>query len=267
MKSFHVSVLENNMYIDSHCHINDPLYKENADVYVKEAIFNNVQILLCIGYDLDSSKIAVEIASKHPEVYSAVGISPQEVKNAKERDLEEIEKLLSNEKVICVGEIGLDYYYEKDVETRNIQYDYFLKQIALANKYHKFISVHCRDAYEDCFTVLKNHKVLKKGIIHCYSGSLEMAREFIKLGYFLGIGGVCTFKNAIKIKDVVKNVSLENIVLETDAPYLTPVPHRGEPNHSKYIPLIALEVGTLKNKSIEEVEEVTSQNFLNLLNK
>lgn len=251
------------MLIDSHCHINDPLYLNKANDYVKEALDSDVRIMLVVGYDLESSKNAVKIANSFSEVYAAIGIIPAEVKNAKKDDLEEIENLIkNNKKIIAIGEIGLDYYWDKDDEAKVKQKDYFVKQIKLANKYSLPINVHCRDAYEDCYKILKEHKVNNKGVIHCYSGSKEMALLFIKLGYKLGIGGTCTFKNAIKIKEVVKTISDKDYVLETDAPYLTPTPYRGKENHSKYLYLIRDEIANLRGEDSNKVEEDSSKNFL-----
>ena len=249
------------MYIDSHCHINDPLFKGKEDDYVNEAKQALVNTMLVVGYDLKSSLDALELANKYDEVYAAVGIIPEEVKRSSEDDLKEIEKLLTHKKVIAIGEIGLDYHWDKDIKEREKQKQFFIKQIELANKYHLPVSIHCRDAYEDTLIVLKNHKVHALGVLHCYSGSLEMAKEFIKLGYLLGIGGTVTFKNAINPKEVAKYVPDTNYVLETDAPYLTPSPHRGEINHSKYIPFIAQEIANLKGTSLEKVAADSSRNF------
>lgn len=254
------------MLIDSHCHINDPVYENNPEAYVKEALDNGISLMLVVGYDLKSSKKAVEIAEKFENVYAAVGIIPAEVKNAKHSDLKEIEKLLVSKKVIAIGEIGLDYYWDKEDSLKNNQLIYFEKQIDLANKHHLPVSIHCRDAYEDCYMTLKHHPVKKLGIIHCYSGSFEMSRLFTELGYLLGLGGTCTFKNAIKPKEVAKHVDRNKYVLETDAPYLAPTPYRGELNHSKYLPLVRDEIAELKGIDPKEVEEDTNRNFNKLFN-
>ncbi len=249
------------MYIDSHCHINDPLFLNKESDYVFEANQADVKVMLVVGYDLKSSIHAVEIADKFDGVYAAVGIIPEEVKRAGEKDLKEIEKLLTHKKVIAIGEIGLDYHWDKEENLRDNQRRFFIRQIELANKYHLPVSLHCRDAYEQTLNILKLHKVHRLGVLHCYSGSVEMAKEFIKLGYLIGIGGTVTFKNAITPKEVAKYVPDTNYVLETDAPYLTPTPHRGEVNHSKYIPLIANEIANLKGISIEKVADDTTNNF------
>lgn len=247
--------------IDTHCHINDEAYLTHPDEYILEAQSAGVSKFLNVGFDLKSSRIAVEIAQKHGNVYAAVGIHPSDVKKAREHDFEEIEKLAKNENVIAIGEIGLDYYWDKDPEVRDYQKKTFIKQIEIANKLNLPISIHCRDAIEDCLTILKKHKVNRGGIMHCYAGSLEMASEFIKLGFLLGFGGTTTFKNAVRPKEVVSKIRSTAYVLETDAPYLTPEPHRGKPNHSKYLFLVRNKIAELRNITPEQVDKETSENF------
>lgn len=253
-------VLENKM-IDSHCHINDPLYRDNPEQYVKEAKEAGVDTLLVIGYDLESSKKAAEIASNYDGVFAAVGIHPTDTKKMGPNDFEEIEKLLSNKKVIAIGEIGLDFYWDKDPEIKENQKRYFKQQIELANKYNLPISIHSREADEATLNVLLETPPIAGGVMHCYAGSKEMMPRFLELGLLVGIGGVVTFKNAIKTKEVAKHVSSNGYVLETDAPYLAPTPHRGTPNHSKYIPLIAQEIANLRGEDIEKVIEDSTNNF------
>ena len=224
--------------IDSHCHINDKTFENFEEEYVKEANASGVSSFLVVGCDLEMSKKAVEIADRFNCCYAAVGVHPSDCKNAGENDLKIIGNMLSNNKVIAIGEIGLDYYWDKEENIKEQQKEYFIKQINLANKYNLPISIHCRDAYEDCLNILKQHPVKRGGIMHCYGGSKEMMKEFIKLGFYIGIGGTVTFKNAVKIKEVAKEVPSDKYLLETDAPYLAPTPHRGEQNHSKYLSLV-----------------------------
>ena len=254
------------MLIDSHCHINDPVYLKNPEQYVLEARQNNVSTMLVVGYDLKSSLDAIKIAEQFEDVYAAIGIIPAEVKNMKQGDLKEIEKLLSHKKVIAIGEIGLDYYWDKDDKLKREQKKVFIEQIRMANKHNLPVSIHCRDAYQDLLEILKLHKINKKGIIHCYSSSPEMAKEFYKLGYLLGLGGTVTFKNAVTPKAVAKEVPMDGFCLETDAPYLTPTPHRGELNHSKYLSFIRDEIANLKNVSPQEIEDVTTNHFKKAFN-
>ena len=242
--------------IDTHCHINDEAFSNNPLEYINIAKENGVNILFVIGYDLNSSKKAVEIAKLSKDVYAFVGIHPSEIKKMNYNDLDEIELLINNEKVIGVGEIGLDYYWDKDEDVKNQQRRFFIKQIELANKYNLPVSIHCRDAQEECLNILKEHPVNRGGIMHCYAGSVEMLDQYRKLNFLIGVGGVVTFKNAVKLKNVVSNCLDTDFVLETDAPYLAPTPHRGEINHSKYIPLIVKQIALLRNDNEESEKQI-----------
>ena len=247
--------------IDSHCHINDELYKNNPAEYVKEAEKAGVFQFLVVGFDEKSSELALDIANKNKPCYAAVGIHPSDTKNAKQDDLEKIKELAKSEKAIAIGEIGLDYYWDKEETVRLQQKEFFKEQIKIANELDLPISIHCRDALEDCLQILKENPVKRGGIMHCYAGSLEMSREFIKLGFLLGFGGTVTFKNSIRPKEVAKNVPSNSYVLETDAPYLTPHPFRGKENHSKYLYLVRDQIAELRNISPEQVEKETTNNF------
>lgn len=247
--------------IDSHCHINDDLYKNSPSDYIKTAKLAGVDEFLVVGFDAKSSEISVEIAEKYDECFAAVGIHPSDVKKSKPGDLEVIKKLCKNPKVVAIGEIGLDYYWDKDQEARNQQKEFFIKQIELANELNLPISIHCRDAIEDCLKILKENKVNRGGIMHCYAGSLEIASEFIKLGYLLGFGGTVTFKNSVRPKEVAAHVPSNSYVLETDAPYLTPDPYRGKENHSKYLYLVRNKIAELRQTTPEQVEIETTNNF------
>jgi len=252
--------------IDSHCHINDEAFLNHPEQYITEAIKAGVTDFLIVGYDLKSSRIAVDFATKLQHSYAAVGIHPSEAKAMKETDLIEIERLLQNEHVICVGEIGLDYYWDKDKTIQNLQKEIFIKQIDLANKYNKPISIHCREAIEECYKILKKHPVNCSGIMHCFAGSKEMAQKYIKLGFKIGVGGTLTFKNSVKPKEVIQSISSEDYVLETDAPYLAPHPYRGQQNHSKYLYLVRDAVCFLRGESIEKVEHDSTYNFKKIFN-
>ena len=206
-----VSVLENNM-IDSHCHINDEQYLNNPLEYINTAKEAGVNTLFVVGYDLKSSKFALEIASLDENVYALVGIHPSDVKKMNSGDLDEIESLISNKKVIGIGEIGLDYYWDKDEDVKKQQREYFIKQIELANKYNLPISIHCREAQEECLNILKEHKPICGGIMHCYAGSKEMVKDYRKLGILIGVGGVVTFKNSVKLKEAVSDANFEESI-------------------------------------------------------
>lgn len=247
--------------IDSHCHINDNLYKENPEEYIKNAENSGVFQFLVVGFDKASSVDAVNISKQFNGCYAAVGIHPSDIKKRKENDLEEIRKLAKDEKVIAIGEIGLDYYWDKDEAIKAEQRKYFIEQIKIANELDLPISIHCREAIDDCLQILKENPVKKVGIMHCFAGSVESAKEFIKLGFLLGFGGTVTFKNAVRPKEVVASVPSDSYVLETDAPYLTPDPHRGKENHSKYLYLIRNKIAELRGISPEQVEKETNENF------
>jgi len=247
--------------IDSHCHINDELYKNNPEEYVKEAEKAGVFEFLVVGFDRKSSEEALEISNKFKGCFAAVGIHPSDVKKMQSGDLEKIKELTKEKKVIAIGEIGLDYYWDKDEDVKKEQREYFIKQIQLANELNLPISIHCREAIDDCLQILKENPVKRGGIMHCYAGSVEYMKEFTKLGFLLGFGGTVTFKNSVKPKEVAMHVPSNFYVLETDAPYLTPHPFRGKENHSKYLYLVRDQIAALRNISPEQVEKETTENF------
>ena len=250
------------MYFDTHVHLNSPKY-ENIDEIIKNASENGVTRMIVVGYDVETSKKALNLAKFYDFVYAAVGIHPSEVKTLREENLSEIEKLLENEKVVAIGEIGLDYYWDKDNKEK--QKEIFVEQLKLANKYNLPIIVHSRDAAEDTYDVLKeNKKYYKKGIMHCYSYSVELAEKFIELGLLLSFGGPLTFLNSKQNKEVVKKIDMKYLLLETDAPYLTPHPFRGKINEPKFVPLVAKEMAKIKEISEEEVARITYDNACNL---
>ena len=247
--------------IDSHCHINDELYKNNPAGYIKESEKAGVFQFLVVGFDEKSSELSLDIANNNEACFAAVGIHPSDAKKAKSGDLDKIKELAKSDKVIAIGEIGLDYYWDKDEDIKEQQREYFKKQIEIANELNLPISVHCRDAIEDCLQILKDNPVKRGGIMHCYAGSLEISNEFIKLGFLLGFGGTVTFKNSIRPKEVAKYVPSNSYVLETDAPYLTPHPYRGKENHSKYLYLVRDQIAELRGVSPKQVEKETDNNF------
>ena len=243
------------MYIDTHCH----LYKEyynSIDEVIKKKKKNGVIRFIVNGCDMKSNIEALELANKYDEVYAAIGFHPTELDDFNDEYFTWLENHINDKKVVAIGEIGLDYHYDNTDKEKEIYV--FRKQLDIAKKYNKPIIVHIRDALGDTFQILKEYDL--KGSIHAYSGSLEMAKEFIKLGYMIGVGGVVTFKNAKNIKDVVKSIPLEYILLETDSPYLTPEPYRGTQNSPKYIPIIAKCISEIKNIQNTDVIRVTTGN-------
>ena len=246
--------------IDTHVHLNDQAYSENLDQIINDAINVGVNKIIVIGYDRKSSIKAVEIANKYNNIYAMVGLHPSDVNKETDLELNWLKELLKEEKVIGIGEIGLDLYWTKDF--KDLQISFFEKQLQMSLEYNLPICIHSRDAIELTYQILSQNKY--RGIIHCYSGSLEMANKFIKLGYLLGIGGVVTFKNT-NLKEVVKNIPLEVIVTETDGPYLAPTPFRGKLNKPEYIRLVVDEIANLKEISPLEVEKQIDENVYNLL--
>ena len=208
------------MYFDTHCHLNSEQLYENRDEFIKHALDNQVEMMVVVGYDLESSKKAVEIAKEHSFIYAAVGIGPNDCLNTTTQDLQIIDEYLNEPKVVALGEIGLDYYWDDVPSDR--QKEIFQQQVDLAKKHQKPIIIHCRDAYEDTYEVLKRNG--HPGIMHCYSGSVEMAKRFIDLGFYISLAGPVTFKNARVPKDVAEKIGLEQLLIETDCPYLTPHP-------------------------------------------
>lgn len=247
------------MFIDTHCHLTSDNY-ENLELLIKEIEPN---IIIINGVDKQTNKEVINLANKYNHVYAAIGIHPEEVNNYSLEDLEFIEENLNNSKIVAIGEVGLDYYWHKD--NKEVQKELFRKQIQIALKHNKPLIIHSRDAIEDTYNLLNeyNEKYNNlKFVLHCYSSSLEMAKRFLKMNVMFGIGGVLTFKNEKKLKEVVKEISLNNILLETDSPYLSPEPLRGKINTPKNIPLIAEKIAELKNIETEKVLEITTKNAI-----
>lgn len=249
------------VFFDSHCHVNDEaLYPKRKEV-VGRALSSSVRTLLVVGYDLASSKLAVEIANEFPCCYAAIGYQPENLEDAKFEDLNVFRELAKNKKVIAIGEIGLDYHWFKEEEHRNKQKEWFVAQIELANELDLPVSIHAREALGDTLSILKSHPLKRKGVLHCYSGSVETMLEMAKLGMYFGFDGPITFKNAIEPKRCVAACPKDRILIETDSPYLAPVPYRGKENESKNIPLIAEEMAKLRGVTFEEMSETLCQNF------
>ena len=224
------------MFFDSHMHLNDERFLGRAEEVVSEAKDAGVPLLFCAGYDLASSRKAVELAERFPEVYAFVGFHPENLEGVSEEALEEIASLAKSKKVVGIGEIGLDYHWFKDLGDHEKQKTWFARQIDLANALGLPVSIHAREAYGDLLLFLKEHPIEEGGVLHCYSGSPEMMREFAKLGLYFGFDGPITYKNAVTPKECVKACPLDRILVEPDSPSLPPVPFRGKENGPKYIP-------------------------------
>jgi TatD DNase family protein len=253
------------MIIDSHVHLNDEDLFPRIEEIIEKAKANGVEAFMCVGYDRESSEMAIEIATMYDEVFAAIGIHPSEAKHYKESDLVWLEENLKHEKVKALGEMGLDYYWDKSNE--NKQKELFIKQINLANKYRLPIIVHMRDAINDTYEVIKEHKDKElSGVMHCYSGSWEYVKNFTDLNLYISLAGPVTFKNAKTPKEIAQKIKLEYLLVETDAPYLAPMPHRGKTNESKNLKYIVKEIATIRNISVEEVEKYTFNNTVKLFN-
>ena len=246
------------MYIDTHCHLSREDY-DDIDKVIEENKNANIDKIVVSGCSRESIEEVMDLKDRYDMVYVTIGYHPEYADTVTESDLDYLKSLLGEKKVVGIGEIGLDYHYTKDNKDKQIWL--FEEQLKIAEEFNLPVVIHSRDATMDTINTLKKYKV--KGIIHCFSGSLETANIYISMGFLLGIGGVVTFKNS-KLKDVVKEVPSESIVLETDSPYLAPVPFRGKINSSKYLEYIANFIAEIKNISLEELAEITSRNASSL---
>lgn len=248
----------NNYLIDTHSHIDMEDF-EDLDAVILNARNAGVEKIILPSVDRNSFEKVIKIGSKYEGVYCALGIHPTEAAHAKDEDFEEIIKLAQNKKTVAIGECGLDYYWDKTYKEK--QKEVFLKQIKIAKKLNLPLLVHDREAHKDTFDLLTENLSGEIGIVmHCFSGSVEFARECVKKGFYIALGGVVTFKNAKKMHEVAKEIPLENLLLETDAPYLTPVPFRGKRNEPAYVKFVAEEIAKIRGISFNEVAEVTTSN-------
>ena len=247
------------MIFDTHAHYDDDAFDEDRDALLSGMKEAGVEYIVNVGASMASSERSIKLAEKYPFVYAAVGVHPDEVGELDEEKFEKLREWTAHEKVKAVGEIGLDYYWDK--EKHDLQKHWFLRQMELAHERNLPMIVHSREAAKDTLDMVIAAKPLElSGIIHCYSYSVEQAREYLNMGYYLGIGGVLTFKNAKKLKEVAEYAPLSQIVLETDCPYLAPVPFRGKRNDSAKIIHVAEELAAIKQVSVEDVLRVTNEN-------
>lgn len=249
--------------IDSHAHLDDRRFNYDRDMLIKNLEKNGVKRVYNIGANLDSSRRTLELAKKYDNIYAVVGIHPHNAKDFNEEIEKELLEMAKHEKVVALGEMGLDFYY--DNSPRDVQKEVFLKQIEMAEKVGLPIVVHTREASQQTFDILKeaigkNNKL--KVLLHCYSGSVEMMREYVKLGCYIALGGVVTFQNAKVTKRVAKEVPLERLLIETDCPYLTPEPYRGKRNEPMFLKYVVEEIAEIRGVSPEEIERATEENTL-----
>lgn len=246
--------------IDSHAHLDDEAFDDDRDQVINALYENGIDFIVNIACDLKSSKTSQELAKTYENIYATVGVHPHDAITYTD-EVEETLKILAQEKkVVAVGEIGLDYYY--DNSPRQIQKEVFKRQLKLANELRKNVVVHSRDASQDTFDILKeaHDKYEFKAVIHCYSQSLEMLKEYLRLGDYISLGGAVTFKNSKIRKEVAKIVPLDRLLLETDCPYMTPVPYRGKRNEPKYVNIVAEYIADLRGISKSDLVKVTDEN-------
>ena len=245
------------MYFDSHAHYDDESFDEDRYELIEAMREKGVDFIVNAAADLTSCETGIALAEKYPFIYCSIGVHPHDVKSLKEEDLEKLKKWAIHKKVVAIGEIGLDYYY--DSSPREAQREWFKKQLLLAKELNLPVIIHSRDACQETFDLIMESGV-KEGVIHCFSGSHELAKEYVKKGFYIGIGGALTFKNAKKTVKVVETIGIENILIETDAPYLTPVPHRGKRNDSSYLQYVVEKIAEIKEMTPDEVASITCQN-------
>ena len=248
-------------FFDSHSHYNDEKFSNDLDEIIKNTYDSNVTRLVCVGYNIEKSIEAIELSKKYNFIYATCGISPNDIEE--NNNLEKIKELAKNEKVVAIGEIGLDYYWNK--ENKELQKELFIKQIDIANEVNKPIVIHTREATVDTIEILKSHPVKQKGIFHCCPLNQELIKEGLKLGFYISFSGNITFKNA-KSQEVVELVPIDKILIETDSPYLAPEPFRGKRNDSRNVKLVAEKIAQIKGIPIEEVARVTYENANKIYN-
>ncbi|HOJ51100.1 MAG TPA: TatD family hydrolase [Syntrophales bacterium] len=246
------------MYIDSHAHLEMADFDLDRDEVVARAEKALVEAIVTVGTNLPDCKKAVELTGKYKGVYAAIGIHPHEAKSASEETFNALKKLAENEKVVAWGEIGLDFYHRYSPPA--VQLEKFVLQLSIAEELDLPVIIHSRDAHEEIKDHLLSWQGKKRGVIHCFSGDRNLARLFLDRGYFISIAGPVTFKNANRLKEVVRYVPLDRLLIETDAPFLSPHPFRGERNESARVTLVAAEIAALKNLTVEEVGYTTAQN-------
>ncbi len=249
------------MYFESHAHYDDRQFHKDRETLLACLPKCGIDVVINSGSDLKSSYMGKELSEQYDYIYFAAGVHPHELYDINDSVLEEIRQLAKHKKCVAIGEIGLDYHY--DTFSKEVQKYWFEKQLEIAKLFHIPVIIHSREAAQDCFDIIRKSGI-NKGVIHCYSGSPEMAEEYIKMGFYIGIGGVLTFPNAKKLVDVAKKIPLEHILIETDCPYLAPIPYRGKRNDSRNLELVVKKLAEIKGVLPLEVANITLKNGENL---
>lgn len=253
--------------IDTHAHINVEHFAEDRDAVVERAAQAGLSHIVNMGDSMESSQSSVALTKIYPMVYTGVGIHPEEAHPMTQADEDQLASWAVLPKVVAIGEIGLDYYWEKDGDKRQLQRELFIRQLDLARQLHLPVCVHNREAHGDTMEILRKEGKGIIGVMHCFSGSLEIAQELVKMGWFIGVDGPLTFKNAAKLPEIVQKLPLERIVVETDCPYMAPVPMRGKRNEPAFVYHVAAKLAQLRGESLEKVARQTRANALELYPK
>ena len=246
------------MLIDSHAHIDDARFDEDRDAVLERAAAADLELIINIGADMASSARSIALAEKYPQIYATVGMHPHDAKEMREQDYNQLLRWANHPKVVAIGEIGLDYHY--DLSPRPVQKEVFLRQLDIARQTDKPFVIHEREAHADTFDIIRTAAKGLSGVFHCFSGSIETAREYLKLGFYISVAGPVTFPKSAKTKEVAKFIPLDRLLIETDSPYLTPQAFRGRRNEPAYVRLVAEEVAELRNLSLAEVAMATTEN-------
>lgn len=248
--------------VDSHCHIDDERFDSDREELISLFEENEIDFLIDPASDVNSGRKILELVKKYDKIYGAVGIHPHEVEGITQKQLDEIYEMSFAKKIVAIGEIGLDYYYDNSPKYK--QKEIFRKQMEIAKKRKLPVIIHTRDAMGDTYDILSEFRGEVIGVMHCYTGSLEMAKRFMELGYYISISGAVTFKNAVNVREMAKEIPLDNLLVETDSPYLTPEPHRGNRNEPKFVRLVAEKIAELKNMEVNDLIYNTNSNARNL---
>ena len=250
------------MLFDSHAHIDDEQFDADREQVIQRALENGVTGMINVGCSMLSSARSVALAGQYQSIYAAVGIHPHDAEGALETDYQQLATWSQQDKIVAIGEIGLDYY--RDLSPRDVQRAVFIRQIDVARQMNMPLIIHDRDAHGDILDIIKTEAKGLTGVLHCFSGSLEMAKEVIKLGFYISVAGPVTFKNAAKLPGIVASVPLERLLIETDSPYLTPHPYRGKRNEPAYVRIVAEQVASLRGIELSVLAEATSNNVKQL---
>ena len=252
------------MIFDTHAHYDDEAFSEDREELIGKLNENGIRYVVNIGTCRETCEQTIRLTEKYPFFYGAIGVHPSDIAEFDENELLWLKEQAGREKIIAIGEIGLDYYWDKEPEIQEKQREGFIRQLALAKELGLPAAVHSREAAKDTLDIIKAHGQGLGGVIHCYSYHAQDALKYVEMGYYIGVGGVITFKNAHKLREVVEAVPIERIVLETDCPYLAPEPYRGKRNSSLNLPCVVERIAEIKGLTPSEIEEITFQNAVDM---